>query len=68
MPDVVAAITEVAKATGDLSEQATQRDKEKNTPAQIAAATAAKQQTAIDQVNQNVADGNLEEIRKDDAE
>jgi hypothetical protein len=68
MPDVVAAVTAVATATGDVANQITQREKEKNAPTVVAAADAAKQQAEIDQINKNVADGNLEQIRKDDAE
>lgn len=68
MPDVIAAVTAVATATGQVATQITERDKEKNTPAAIAAATAAKQQGEVDQINKNVSDANLDEIRKDDAE
>jgi hypothetical protein len=51
-----------------VANQITQREKEKNAPTVVAAADAAKQQAEIDQINKNVADGNLEQIRKDDAE
>jgi hypothetical protein len=68
MPDVVAAVTAVATATGDVANQITQREKEKNATAVVAAAAAAEQQAEIDRVNKNVAGGNLQAIREDDAE
>lgn len=68
MPDIIAAITEGAAATEAVAKQVTQKDAEKNTPAVIAAAEAAKQQAATDAVNAAIAKGDLDEVRKQDAE
>lgn len=49
-------------------EHQTQRDAEKNAPDVKAAKISANEQEATDKINQNVAKGKIDEIRKDIAE
>lgn len=61
-------VGQVAEAVGSVSKEITQRDAEKNAPDVKAGAIAVEKQKAIDQANKAVAEGDLNEIRKEDAE
>lgn len=55
MADAVTAATDLVK----------QRDTEENTPEVQAAAAKAQEQAAFDRIQKDVAEGNIDEIRKD---
>lgn len=66
--DVVAMVTQVARSIAAYFGYAQQRDGERNAPDVKAAAIQTQEQKDIDRIRNNVAQGNLNEIRKDDAE
>lgn len=68
MLDVVAMIGSLADATSSVSEQIKQRDAEKNASDVKAAAIAAKIQALVDELTTHIAQGDINAIRKDDAE
>lgn len=64
---ILAAISNGFKAFASFMGWAQQRDAEKNSPAMQAAAAAEAQQKQEDEIVNNVAKGDLDAIRKDDA-
>jgi hypothetical protein len=51
-----------------VAEEVKQRDAENNTPAMKAAATSAEDQAEADKLSEDIASGNLNRIRKDEAD
>ena len=66
--DIIAMISNAARATAEMFGFAKQRDAEKNAPDVKAAAIAKQVQTELDEINRTVADRNAAQMQKDLAE